>query len=91
MYLIHPCACNIAQCHSLGHYMPRNVGTMTVNVLDGVMENDLNSALFTGKVWKFRPGVGWVAGYHCPAWLPAVSHQCMTGLRTPSCRLKLVG
>lgn len=46
----------------LGNYVPRNVGTMTVNVLDGVMENDLNSALFTGKVWKFRPrgGGGWL-------------------------------
>ena len=29
---------------------------MIANVLDGVMETDLNSALFTGKARKLRPG-----------------------------------
>ena len=40
-----------------------NVGMMIANVLDGVMETDLNSALFTGKVRKLRPrGGGWWVG-----------------------------
>lgn len=36
---------------------------MIANVLDGVMETDLNSVLFTGKVQKLRPrGRGVVVG-----------------------------
>lgn len=72
----------------LGNYVPRNVGTMTVNVLDGVMENDLNSRSSPERCGNLGPGVG-VGGWVSLPSVAASSQPPMhdKGSRTPSCRL----